>query len=300
MNRTPKLGLGTVQWGMDYGIANRAGRTTTVEAGNLIQAAMRHGVTLLDTARAYGEAEKVLGEHGVVSMGLRVVTKTLPVGSGTVNERDAALVAAAFLDSLRWLKCTRVYGLLIHHADNLLAAGGDRLWEILQDFKAQKRVGKIGVSVYRPDQLGTILDRYLIDLVQLPFNLYDQRFVQTGLLGRLKEAGVEIHARGAFLQGLLLFPPAHLPEQFSAIRDHHARLHHRISEAGLTPLAACLGFCLDQADIDRVIVGCETVRQFDEILGVAEQDGARLPAPESYSLSDTSIIDPSTWRQRTN
>jgi len=300
VKRTPKLGLGTVQWGMTYGIANRAGQTTPAEAGNLMQTAMRYGVTLLDTARAYGEAEKVLGEHGVASQGFRVVTKTLPVGPGAVDEQAAALVAAAFLESLRWLKCDQVYGLLVHHADNLLAAGGERLWAILQDFKAQRRVAKIGASVYRPDQLETILERYRIDLVQLPFNLYDQRFVQTGMLGRLKQAGIEIHARGAFLQGLLLFPPADLPEQFDVIRDHHARLHQRISEAGLTPVQACLGFCLDQADIDQVIVGCETVKQFDEILGAAEQCGARLSAPESCSVSDPSIIDPSAWRQPTN
>jgi len=295
VTRTLKLGLGTVQWGMAYGIANRAGQATTIEVGNLIRVAKRHGITLLDTAHAYGEAEKVLGEQSVASNGFRVVTKTMPLGSNNVTEHDAALVSAAFLESLRWLKCTHVYGLLIHHADNLLAAGGDRLWAILQDFKAQSRVEKIGVSVYHPNQLVKILDRYPIDLVQLPFNLYDQRFMQTGLLGRLKEGGVEILTRSAFLQGLLLFPPAQLPEHFSAIRNHHAKLHRQISEAGLTPLEACLRFCLDHAEIDQVIVGCETAKQFDEILAAAGKYDVLLSKPELYSISDESIIDPSLW-----
>lgn len=300
MKHVVKLGLGTVQWGMAYGIANRVGRATTNEVSKLILTAKQHGIMLLDTAHAYGGAEKALGGQGVVSMGFRVVTKTLPCDSSNITERDAALVSAAFLESLRWLNCTQVYGLLIHHADNLLAAGGDRLWAILQGFKAQNRVKKIGVSVYRPDQLETILDRYPIDLVQLPLNLYDQRFMQTGLLGHLKEAGVEIHTRSAFLQGLLLFPPAQLPGHFSAIRKHHARLHRQISEAGLTPLEACLRFCLAQADIDQVIVGCETLGQFEEILAVAEQDGAYLPAPGFFSLRDETIIDPSMWQKRAN
>lgn len=300
MTRTRKLGLGTVQWGVTYGIANRAGQATTAEVCNLIRLAKRHGITLLDTAHAYGEAEKVLGEQNVAFNGFRVVTKTLPFESNNITEHDAALVSAAFLESLQWLKCTEVYGLLVHHADNLLVAGGDRLWAILQDFKARGRVKKIGVSVYNPHQLETILDRYAIDLVQLPFNLYDQRFMQTGLLGRLKDACVEIHARSAFLQGLLLFSPAQLPQQFSAIRNHHAKLHDQISELGLTPLEACLQFCLDQPDIDQIIVGCETAKQFDEIVGAVKQDGARLPAPESYSIPDESIIDPSMWHRRTN
>ena len=300
MKRALKLGLGTVQWGMVYGIANRAGQATADEVGKLILVAKQHGITLLDTAHSYGEAEKLLGGHGVVSMGFRVVTKTLPLESNDITGQDAALVSAAFMDSLRWLECTQVYGLLVHHADNLLAVGGDRLWAILQDLKAQSRVEKIGVSVYQPNQLETILDRYQIDLVQLPLNLYDQRFMQTGLLGRLKKAGVEVHARSAFLQGLLLLPPAQLPGHFSTIRNHHAKLHQEISEAGLTPLEACLRFCIDQADIDQVIVGCETAGQFDEILGVAEQDGTYLPAPESYSIRDETIIDPSMWRKRAN
>ncbi len=300
MTRTLKLGLGTVQWGMAYGIANRVGQATKVEIDNLIRIAKQHGITLLDTAHAYGDAEKVLGEQDVASQGFRVVTKTLPLDSNNINEHDAALVSAAFLESLRWLKCTEVYGLLVHHADNLLAAGGDRLWAILQELKAQSRVEKIGVSVYQPDHLETILDRYPIDLVQLPFNLYDQRFIQTGLLGCLKEKGVEIHTRSAFLQGLLLLPPAQLPERFSAIRYHHVNLYRQISEAGLTPLEACLRFCIDQVDIDQVIVGCETVKQLDEILGVVEQDGAYLPAPEFYAIRDESIIDPSMWGKREN
>jgi aryl-alcohol dehydrogenase-like predicted oxidoreductase len=119
--------------------------------------------------------------------------------------------------------------------------------------------------------------------------------MQAGLLDRLKQAGIEIHARSAFLQGLLLLPPAQLPEHFSAIHMHHARLHHQISETGLTPLEASLRFCLGQAHIDQVIVGCETAKQFNEILRAAERDGAHLPAPESYSISDESIINPSLW-----
>jgi len=300
VKRALKLGLGTVQWGMAYGIANRRGQTTTVEVGKLLQAAKLNGILLLDTAHSYGEAEKVLGEQGVVSNGFRVVTKTLPLDSNNISEQNLALISAACLESLRRLKCEQVYGLLVHHADNLLVTGGDRLWAVLQDFKAQCRVEKIGVSVYRPRQLEKILDRYSIDLVQLPFNLYDQRFMQTGLLARLKKAGVEIHTRSTFLQGLLLFPPAQLPERFSAIRSHHAELHHQLSIAGLTPLEACLQFCIDQADIDQVVVGCEAVEQFDEILRVVEKRGAYLPAPESYSIRDEAIIDPSMWHQRTN
>lgn len=295
MSHRAKLGLGTVQWGMPYGIANQNGQPTFAEVGSMLRTAKDRGITLLDTAYTYGEAEKVLGEQGAVLQDFRMVTKTLPLQSKTINEYKAASVSAAFLESLQRLQCPRVYGLLVHRADNLLVAGSDRLWTVLQDFKAQGRVEKIGVSVYHPNQLEKILDRYPIDLVQLPFNLYDQRFVRAGLLGRLKKAGVEIHARSAFLQGLLLLPPAQLPEHFRVIRNHHAGLHRQIGEAGLTPLEACLRFCLGQADIDQVIVGCESGVQLDEILAAAGKDDVLLSGPELYTINDESIINPSLW-----
>lgn len=297
MRGAGKLGLGTAQWGMAYGIANRVGQAARIEVGKMIRIAKRRGISLLDTARAYGEAESVLGGLGIAPDEFRIVTKTLPIASDTIDEQDAEAASAAFVESLRSLKSPRVYGLLVHRADNLLAAGGERLWAVLRSFKEQGRVEKIGASVYRPGQLEGILERYPVDLVQLPFNLYDQRFAQSGLLARLKGAGVEVHARSAFLQGLLLFAPGQLPERFRIVRDHHARLHRRIGETGLTPLEACLGFCLDQADIDKVVVGCETASQLEEIIGVAEHDRTSLPEQDSYAIGDESIIDPSMWHQ---
>ncbi len=295
MTRPAKLGLGTVQWGMPYGIANRSGQAAASDVGRMLQLAQDHGITLLDTAHSYGEAEKVLGRQGISSTSFRVITKTLPIKSGSIGEQDAALVTAAFRESLQRLQCARVYGLLVHQADNLLMPGSERLWAALQALKTHGLVEKIGVSVYHPHQIRNILDRFRIDLVQLPFNLYDQRFAQTGLLRRLKQDGVEVHARSAFLQGLLLMPPDKLPDFFGVIRNHHARLHRQIGEANLTPLEACLQFCLTQADLDQVIVGCETAAQLAEILGAVKKVGSYLPGPESYSLDDESIINPSRW-----
>jgi aryl-alcohol dehydrogenase-like predicted oxidoreductase len=295
MSRYAKLGLGTVQWGMVYGITNGSGQTTFAEVGNILQIAKNHGITLLDTAYAYGEAETVLGGQNVATQGFRVVTKTLSLTSADISVQDTALVSTAFVTSLQRLRCAQVYGLLIHQADHLTMSGGDRLWGTLETLKAKRMVQKIGVSVYHPHQVERILERYRIDLIQLPFNIYDQRFSKTGLLRKLRQAGVEVHVRSAFLQGLLLVPPDRLPERFNIIRDHHARFYSQIYESGLTPVEACLRFCLDQADIDQVIVGCETAEQLVEILATVKKEHIGLQGPESYSVSDDSIIDPSRW-----
>jgi len=295
MNGHATIGLGTVQWGMPYGIANITGQPAGAEVGSMLRMAKQHGVRLLDTAAGYGVAEKQLGEWNAASQGFRIVTKTVSVGSAAISDADVALALAAFKQSLARLKCDHVYGLMAHNAENLLMADGARLWEALQECKRQGLAIKIGVSVYTPDQLSSILDRFQIDIVQLPFNVYDQRFLRTGLLDRLKVSGVEIHARSAFLQGLLLIPPDILPGQFETIREHHGRFYEALDHAGLSPLGGSLGFCLAQPQIDHVIVGCESVSQLEEILGVASRGGLAVRHPESFSLDDEAIINPSRW-----
>jgi hypothetical protein len=185
--------------------------------------------------------------------------------------------------------------LLVHHSDDLRPGRGESLWALLQNLKSRGLVAKIGVSVYDPHDLDWILDRYSIDIVQLPFNLYDQRFLWTGWLERLQRAGVEVHARSAFLQGLLLMSAERLPAQFASWRGHHQKLHREWEKAGVSPLAGSLRFCLEQPQIDHVIVGCETPEQLDEILQAAALDTGVLPDAASFAVDDGAVIDPRRW-----
>lgn len=297
MSGCSRIGLGTVQWGMPYGIANTTGQPASEEIGSMLGMAKRRGIHLLDTAAGYGTAEILLGDWGVASQGFKVVTKTVPARFDMIDDEEVARIHSAFELSLHRLKCEHVYGLMAHHADNLLMPGGVRLWDTLQELKQQGLVEKVGASVYTPDQLTNILDRFPIDIVQLPFNVYDQRFLRTGLLDRLKSCGVEIHARSAFLQGLLLIVPDQLPVQFESVREHHQRYYQALAAAGLSPLEGSLGFCLGQLQIDQVIVGCESLKQLDEILEAANRCGKGLSHIESFALNDEAIINPSRWRQ---
>jgi aryl-alcohol dehydrogenase-like predicted oxidoreductase len=292
-----KLGIGTAQFGLDYGIANRTGKASREHAVKILDAAARSGVGVIDTAPSYGSSEQTLGEILPADHAFRLVTKTVPFDRSRSGRQYATEVKSGFRNSLRRLRMERTYALLVHHAPALLSDGADDLMRALEDLKAEGSVARIGVSVYHPRELEMILDRFTIDLVQLPFNLYDQRFAQAGWLTRLKQRRVEVHARSVFLQGLLLMPPERLPEQFGKIAAHHERLHRQIADAGLTPLAACLSFCLEQADIDQVIVGCEVVEQFNDILDTTLNGRSRLTDTRGYSVNDESIINPSRWSE---
>lgn len=295
MNTCNKIGLGTVQWGMRYGVANRSGRPDANEVAQMLRLASESGITLLDTAKAYGDAETVIGQVVQDMYRWRVVTKIPAIHDENFGDPEAKVLSDAFHESRRRLNSPKVYGLLVHNAEDLLSASGIRLWEELQIFKAESLVSKVGVSVYEPDQLSRILDRFPIDLVQLPLNLYDQRFLREGLLARTKRSGVEVHVRSVFLQGLLLLPPNQLPGQFSGILAEHIRFYRECEHYGVTPLEASLRFCLTQSEVDQVIVGCEARQQLAGILHAASRSAPCLPAPESFAVDDFSLVDPRRW-----
>lgn len=291
-----KLALGTVQWGMSYGIANRDGRPSTKAVDEILTIARAAGISLLDTAQAYGDAEAVIGSCVNHADAFEVVTKTKPLKDARIGAPQIAEISEAFATSRARLAGWTLRGMLVHHCHNLLIPGGEDLWALLTEWKASGQVRQIGVSVYTPAQAIECAERFALDFVQLPLNLYDQRFLRSGTLAALKSRGIEIHVRSAFLQGLLLMDPDALPHHFASIRAHHARFVEDISRAGTTALAAALRFCLERHDVDRVVVGCESPVQLREILAAAGDAPGRGPTHETLAIDDETIINPSLWR----
>jgi aryl-alcohol dehydrogenase-like predicted oxidoreductase len=284
-----------VQWGAAYGIANRTGRPSLVQIGAMLRRARKAHVALLDTAHGYGDAERILGELHAETAGFRVFTKTRSLTADRLRLCDVESVVDAFRESLARLRRSHVEGLLVHNPDNLLVPGGDRLWAALCKLRADGLAQRIGVSVYHPGQLTHIIERFQLDVAQIPFSIYDQRFAQRGLLSELKKSGVEVHARGVFLQGIMVLPPHELPQQFDSIRDHQARLHRCLLDKGQRRVPAALQFALNQPELDVVIVGTETASQLDEILDSARAPDADLTDLTSFALTDETILDPSRW-----
>ncbi len=288
-----RIGLGSVQWGLDYGIANSQGRPSATVVAAMLVRARAAGVALIDTAAAYGAAEEVIGGLGEAA-DFALVTKTLPWNPAAATVGRIEDVLTGFRESLARLCRERVHGLLVHHADELLAGHGTALWQSLAALRAAGRVGRLGVSVYDPVQLARLLDGYDIDLVQLPLNLYDQRFVRSGLLAVLKARGIEVHVRSALLQGALILDPAALPSHLSSVRELQARWHAAAAARGVSPLAAAIGFCLDQPEVDHVILGCEPSAQLEGLLAAGDS-GRGIPELATCAVADEVVIDPRRW-----
>lgn len=290
-----KLGLGTVQFGLNYGISNRAGKTAPLEAREILGLAAQHGIRVLDTAAGYGESEEVLGLALSETRWFSVVTKTPAFRGKQITDASAGELKRSFHDSLRKLQQPKIYGLLAHSADDLLAPGGERLVEAMLELKGRGLVSKIGASVYGSAQVEALLERCPIDLIQLPLNVFDQRLLAGGQLRHLKDAGIEVHARSVFLQGLLLMPAAGLPAYFDPIREHLACFHAFARDSGMSPIQAALDFALGVAEVDHVILGVNTRHQLLEILSQPPA-GAKPEAWRKFALDQTAMLDPSQWR----
>lgn len=288
-----KIGLGTVQFGLDYGISNQGGQTSTDEVVKILDVAREYHVDVIDTAALYGNCEDVLGRSLPHDHGFKLVTKTVRIDSNRITDADADRMESAFIASLKKLRRSTVYGLMFHNADDLLAEGGERLMERLITQKQNGVVAKIGASVYTAGQIDALLNRYEIDLIQLPVNVLDQRLLTGGQLAALKSHGVEIHARSAFLQGLLLMSPERVPDYFAPVRAHLRAYHQFIRDQRISPVRAALGFLAARDEIDVIVCGVNDHRQFIEIC----QSSAPLPDIDfsSFALDNDAILNPAKW-----
>ncbi len=286
-----KIALGTVQFGLPYGIANQSGQVTRPEAKVMLQLAAANGIDTLDTAITYGESEVCLGE--VVVQGFKLVTK-LPAVPGGCADRSG-WVQAQVAASLSRLGVNAVYGLLLHRSDQLLGVEGKALYKALQGLKETGQVQKVGISVYAPNELEVLAPQYHFDLVQAPFNLVDRRLHTSGWLERLKDDGVEIHTRSAFLQGLLLMSQATIPAKFAPWSDLWSKWHEWLSCHKVSAVHACLAYPLSFPEIDRVVVGADSVRQLKQIISAATSIAPdELP---NLHCDAESLINPSLWSQ---
>lgn len=290
-----KLGLGTAQFGLDYGITNAAGKTPAAEVARILEEAHARGVRMLDTASLYGDSEAALGKSMPAGHAFRIVTKTPKFASG-FGPAEARALEESFAASLKALGVTRVYGLLAHQADDLLSPGGERFLDALRALKDRGLVSKIGASVYSGSQIGGLLARGGIDLVQLPFNVLDQRPLREGHLKRLKEAGVEIHSRSVFLQGLLLMDPAAMPAYFGPLRATLEGFRATAAAHGLSPLQAALAFVAGRPEIDHFVVGVCDLAQFREILAAAQALPREAPDLSAFRCDEERFVNPSLWK----
>ena len=285
-----RLALGTVQFGIPYGISNQQGKVSVDSAREILNYAHIRGINTLDTAIAYGDSENCLGQIGVKDW--QVISKLceLPIETSDV----LSWVRESVHGSLQRLQISQLYGLLLHRPQQLLSPQGQEIYNALNLLKEERLVNKIGISIYSSTELETLFDRFSFDLVQAPFNILDRSLKQSGWLSRLKLTGVEVHVRSVFLQGLLLMNPPNRPAYFNRWQPIWTEWEKWLYTNNLTALQACLSFVLSDPDIDRVVVGVDSLSQLQEILAATTIEVVK--PPDKLCCDDPDLINPARWQ----
>jgi aryl-alcohol dehydrogenase-like predicted oxidoreductase len=285
-----RLALGTAQFGLAYGLNNEAGQPALSAVAEVLAAARAAGLTLLDTAAAYGNSEARLGELAGDNSAFELITK-LPAG-------PPAQVAQQLAASRARLRRPRLYGVLFHAFGPLRAEPA--AWQALQAARAAGQVARIGVSLYHPHEAEWLLAQgWDVDLVQVPYNVLDQRFA--AVLPQLAARGVEVHVRSAFLQGLLLREPATLPAFFQPLAPKLRQLRALAAGAGVPLPAALLLFAAYAPGVARAVIGVDSVANLHENLAAAAYLAAaeRLrPALAALAEPTDTFILPYAWPPR--
>jgi aryl-alcohol dehydrogenase-like predicted oxidoreductase len=286
-----KLGLGTAQWGMKYGVSNTQGQTPLEEVDKILRVAHSAGISLLDTASLYGNAEQILGQLDLSSF--RVITKTPKFEKDLVSESDVENLVQTFFSSLQKLGLKSTYGVLFHNAEDIFAPNGAQLIDALERLKSQGLIEKIGVSVYDSCQIKKALNLFKPDIIQLPINVLDQRLIQDGTIAHLSGLGVEVHARSAFLQGLLLMGSSDRPPYFEPWAPLLSKWQRFCYDQFISPLQAALGFVCGLKDVSYALVGVQNQQQLTEIL--ENSTAFNYSDFDQFASNDPKLLDPSVW-----
>ena len=286
-----KIALGTVQFGIDYGINSENGQVRPEEVRCILNYAHLQNIDLLDTAPAYGNSEKVLGEANVQNF--KVVTKTRHFDNAEISNDDIDLLKKDFSCSLVDLRQESFYGVLVHDANDLLKPGSKKLFDQLESLKQAEKIKKIGVSIYDNKQLQSILENFDIDIVQLPFNILDKRLIDSGMLVKLQNRGIEVHARSVFLQGLLLMSNQDRPRKFHRWNALWKTWHEWLNDNQITALEATIRHAVSMPEISKVLVGVDTADQLKEIF--IGSSGIFPNIPDELFTNDTNLLNPSNW-----
>lgn len=284
-----ELALGTVQFGLRYGVAGRDAPVPETEVRDILQCAAGSGIRTLDTAAVYGDIEARLARL-IDDLPFDVVTKLPPLPSGLGNSEAARWVDAALVQARTRLGA-HLHSVMFHHADDLLGSMADTAWDRCTSWAA-KTGCNLGVSCYDTTTLARICERFPVKLAQLPGNAFDQRL----RTAQFHPPGVELHLRSAFLQGLLLMPEHEAARMVPRAGHALARWHAWLHEHNLAPLEAALGVVKGLPGVTHCVVGVDDRLQLEAIVE-AWCVAPTLHATE-LALADLTVIDPRCWPRR--
>ncbi len=296
-----ELCIGTVQMGMNYGIKNTK-KPDKEYALKILDYATHNGIRAIDTATAYGDAERIVGEFvsksDIPRNDLFISTKLLPNILDNVEKCDYVSVIRDNLEkSLRVLRTDYIDVYLLHSSRY---AFDDSILDALIEVKKSGLARKVGVSVYDPKEADSCLKYDGIEFIQAPYSVFDHRMKEKGIFSVANNYNCEISTRSAFLQGLICMEENEVPEFLYKARPIMKRVDTICKEANVTKIELALSFVKREQAISHLVFGVDTIEQLKEDIRVFESsvDEKVLKQIElDFKDIDTSIVIPSLWKR---
>jgi len=282
-----KIILGSANFNQTYGIRKNSIKKNDIK--KLFNLAIKNKIKLIDTSPSYNESEKIIGKLN--NKRFKIISKIAKLPKNIKKVEIKKKLRENVIISLRKLKIKKFECLLLHNANSLLSKNGNEIYKSLQDIKKIGLTKKIGISIYDYKTLGKILNRYKIDLIQAPLNILDQRLITTGWQKKIKKKNIEIHVRSIFLQGTLLIKKSKLPKNLKKFKKEWSAWEKWISENKVNPLHVCLLFILNQSKLDGIVLGCDNINQFKQILKIKKR---KFLMPK-FNIRNIKLIDPRKW-----
>lgn len=289
ISKIHKLILGTVQFGIDYGVNNKNGKPSESEVENILLRAYQAGIRCLDTAESYGDAHRIIGDFHRRHTGIRfdIITKVPQNFKGTLSAKIQAYKEELNVDRLK--------GILFHSYHTY----SDKKNELVQlgTLKQTGEIENIGVSVYTNLQIEDVIRDKLVDVVQLPFNLFDNINLRGEVLRKINDEGKTVHARSAFLQGLFFMASDSDHKIAKALGSELDHLRKILTTYNITIQELALNYCLQQPMIHNVLFGIDNLSQLNQNLSDASYTltSNLISKIEEIRVKNVDMLNPSLW-----
>jgi aryl-alcohol dehydrogenase-like predicted oxidoreductase len=296
LNIQNKICIGTAQLGMKYGISSNNQKMRESEFKRILNYSKKNKICFIDTAQSYGDSEILIGKYIKKKKDdFHLITKINNIRS--VDKKNIFKTILQRINrSIKKLKVKKIYALLLHDINDLKSKKNKEIFIALKKIKKMQLVEKIGFSCYETKDIIKYIKIFDFDLIQFPFNVFDQRILNKKVLSVLKKKKIEIHIRSIFLQGLLLMPINSIPIKF---KKYFILFKWRnfLRRNNIDDISACLNFVLKYNFYSKIVIGFNSYSQFKEVIKKCEFQKKMNKFLKFNSLQDSSsLINPSKWK----
>lgn len=296
-----ELCLGTVQFGMDYGVFNQPKKDIDY-CVRCLDYATQNGIHAIDTATAYGIAEEVTGEFlkkkTVPRNELFLSTKLLPNVLDNLNSSDYESVITENIEkSLKTLHTDYIDAYFFHSSRYIF---NDEMMEALQVVKRKGLAKEVGVSIYYEDEAVVAMNNPMVQYVQTPYSVFDHRMKKVGLFDEEKRGNLLVDSRTTFIKGLIRLQEEEVPDHLAKAKPILRKLDDICKETGYSRIELAIGYVKKEQGINHLVFGIRDMEQLKQDIRAFEREipqDVLCKLEQEFSGIDTDIVIPSLWKR---